>query len=196
MTSRSKTVFNFTVLVVISILWILLFDKYHIIPFILIIFSLHTFYRVWKTRNELLRIFDSAESVIGFQPDNEVSNKLGALKYTITDNFLNFEEETKSKEFKRIIKVDKSNNKLIHYKLSRNEIELSEIDYFSMMITRTLKTKRNIIQISYKYKGRLHEVLLHVCSPNLDFEKIKSYFSEFIGQLGFQTGIDIKVIEK
>ena len=196
MTSRSKTILNFTALLIISILWILLINKYITIPFILIIFSLRTFYRIWKTQKDLLGVFDSAESITNFQSNTAISNKFGEFRYTIKENLLNLEKQISRNKFKPIIKIDKSKNKLIHYNQSTKKIKLSELDYIAIMITRTLKTNRNIIQISYKYKGRLHELLFYICPPKMDFNNIKSYFIEFVGQLGAQTSVKIKIIER
>ncbi|MCL3782754.1 hypothetical protein EMN47_20405 [Prolixibacteraceae bacterium JC049] len=191
MNSKQKTILTFIIL--ISIGWILLYDRLIVIPIFLTTFSIVNLIKVAKTQKILIQEFDKAESI-----DNKIEIGLPIIysdfKIRKTNDTLFFDKNIKNSIPSSILKFDLKNRNVI----SRNsrKLDFGEIDYFALMITRTIKTNRNIISLSCRTKKDLKELYLLVCPVDLKVNEATIFFESLLRIIGLETNINIKQLGK
>ena len=193
MNSRQQTRLIHIVLILLSICWILFFNKLIVIPIVLITMSIGNLIKIFRVKKVFIRDFDNSESL-----DNrdEILLPITFNEFSVREfeNTVYFEKKIKNRIPTTLIKLDLSKKK-IQIKNLKN-IDLCTIDYFALMTVKTKKTKRHIVQLTCRTNNDLQELFSYVCPDYLNISEAKEFFEKTLKLIGTKTKTNIKLIDK
>jgi hypothetical protein len=193
MNSKQKTVLTNLILITLNVCWLIFYDNFILIPISLIVVGLINLRKINKTQKLFIQMSDNAESI-----DDKIDIKLPItfydLKISETNAILYFDKIKEYSIPSNILKINFKNKKLTT-KTSRKR-EFNEIEYFVLMITQTIKTKINIITLSYRTKNDLKEIYFFACPRDLKMNEAIDFFERFLKIIGQKSNIETRLINR